>query len=302
MVDIDSVFAFAREKNDRGTYNLAEYNPIGVASGRFTQATGASTKMRQFLFVFLAVAGFAVAVDGFWVEPYRIEVTHSSVQAPLTAPLKIAHLSDLHSSGLGRRERQLLGLLDAEQPDIIVITGDTVTRGNHYDNIRPILSRLRAPHGVWLVRGNWENDYPLHNERAFYSQLGVHFLLNEARPIRSDIWLAGLDDSSSGTPNLDAALSAVPQGVYVIAAFHSPAFFDSIAGHVPLVLAGHTHGGQVRLPLVPVFWLPQGSGRFLEGWYAERGSRMYVSRGIGTSFLPIRFLCLPELAIITVGS
>jgi hypothetical protein len=111
-----------------------------------------------------------------------------------------------------------------------------------------------------------------------------------------------LDDPSSGTPNLDAALKTVPQGAYVIAAFHAPAFFDNIAGHVPLVLAGHTHGGQVRLPLVPVFWLPQGSGRFLEGWYAERGSRMYVSRGIGTSFLPIRFLCLPELAIITVGS
>ena len=95
--------------------------------------------MRQFLFVFLAVAGFAVAVDGFWVEPYRIEVTHSSVLAPLTAPLKIAHLSDLHSSGLGRRERQLLGLLDAEQPDLIVITGDTLTPGNHSDTILPIL-------------------------------------------------------------------------------------------------------------------------------------------------------------------
>ena len=69
----------AREKNDRGTDRSVEYNPIGVASGRFTQATGASIKMSQFLFVFLAVS-----VDGFWVEPYRIEVTHSSVRAPLT--------------------------------------------------------------------------------------------------------------------------------------------------------------------------------------------------------------------------
>jgi len=121
-------------------------------------------------------------------------------------------------------------------------------------------------------------------------------------PIRPDVWIAGLDDPSTGTPHLDTALKTVPQGPYVIAAFHAPAFFDDIAGQVPLVLAGHTHGGQVRLPLVPVFWLPHGSGRFLEGWYAERGSRMYVSRGIGTTFLPIRFLCPPELAIITVGS
>jgi predicted MPP superfamily phosphohydrolase len=234
--------------------------------------------MRKFLIIFAAVAGLIVAVDGFLIEPYRIEVTHSSVQAPLTRPLKIAHLSDLHTSGLGRRERELLLLLDAEHPDVMVITGDTVTWGHRYANIRPLLSRLHAPLGVWLVRGNWENNYALRNEEAFYAQLGIDFLLNEARPIRPDIWLVGLDDPSSGTPNLDHALSTVPQGAYAIAAFHAPAFFDHVASHVPLVLAGHTHGGQVRLPLVPVFWLPRGSGRFLEGWYAERGSRTYVSR------------------------
>ena len=258
--------------------------------------------MRQVLLILVAIAGLAATIDAFMVEPYRIEVTHSSIPAALTWPLKIAQLSDLHTSGFGRRERQLVGLLDAEHPDVIVITGDTVTSGRHYQNIRPLLSRLHAPLGVWLVRGNWENYYPLHNERVFYSQLGVHFLLNEARPIRGDIWLAGLDDPSSGTPNLDAALRTVPQRLYVIAAFHAPGFFDNVAGRVPLVLAGHTHGGQVRLPLVPVFWLPRGSGRFLAGWYAERGSRMYVSRGIGTSFLPMRFRCRPELSIITVGS
>src|ERR1700688_3296564 len=108
--------------------------------------------MLKFLFILAAVAGLAVAVDSFLVEPYRIEVTHSSVRAPLTRPLKIAHLSDLHTSGLGRRERQLLSLLDAEQPDVIVITGDTVTRGNQYENIRPLLSHLHAPLGVWVVR------------------------------------------------------------------------------------------------------------------------------------------------------
>jgi predicted MPP superfamily phosphohydrolase len=257
--------------------------------------------MRKLVFVIAVFAGLALTVDGFLVEPYRIEVTHSSVQASLTRPLKIAHLSDLHTSGLGRRERHLLALLDAEQPDIILITGDTVTWGHPYEGIRPLLSRLHAPLGVWLVRGNWENQYPLHNERAFYSQIGVHFLLNEARPIRPDVWLVGLDDPSSGRPNIEGALSAVPHGAYVIAAFHAPAFFDKIADRVPLVLAGHTHGGQVRLPLIPVFWLPRGSGRFFEGWYAEGGSRMYVSRGIGTTFLPIRFRCPPELAIITAS-
>ena len=83
--------------------------------------------MSRFLIVLAAVAGFALAIDALMVEPYRIEVTHSSIQAPVAPSLKIAHLSDLHTSGMGRRERPLLDLLDAEQPDIIIITGDTIT-------------------------------------------------------------------------------------------------------------------------------------------------------------------------------
>ena len=76
---------------------------------------------------------------------------------------------------------------------------------------------------------------------------------------------------------------------------------DRIAGKCDLALAGHTHGGQVRLPWLPPLWLPRGSGRFVEGWYEREGSQMYVCRGIGMSILPIRFFCRPELAVITVG-
>ena len=143
---------------------------------------------------------------------------------------------------------------------------------------------------MWLVRGNWENNYLPKNERALYASAGVHFLLNEVKPIRPDIWLLGLDDPSSGKARPDPALQTVPQGIYTIALFHSPAYFDRIAGRVPLVLAGHTHGGQIRIPYVPVFWLPRGSGGFLEGWYSERSSHMYVTRGIGTSIIWARFL------------
>jgi uncharacterized protein len=257
--------------------------------------------MRRFILIILAVAVLGALAWGVLVEPYRIEVTHSYVSGQLARPLKIAHLTDLHTDGLGRREKRLLELLDQEQPDVIIITGDTLTTGFHYDLIKPLLSRLHAPLGVWLVRGNWENFELFRGERAFYAQLHIHFLLNEAGAIRPDVWLAGLDDPSTGTPNLDEALREVPQGVYTILAFHAPGYFDEAAGRVPLALAGHTHGGQVRLPLMPVFWLPRGSGHYLEGWYSTADSRMYVSRGIGTSTLPIRFRCRPELAIITVG-
>ena len=153
----------------------------------------------------------------------------------------------------------------------------------------------------WLVRGNSELYSLRRDEEAFYLQLGIQFLTNQARPIRQDIWLVGLDGESDKPLKLDTALSAVPPDAYVIAAFHLPAFFDQVAGCVSLAFAGHTHGGQVRLPFATVSQLPRGSGRYVGGWYTERGSKMYVSRGIGTSFLPIRFRCAPELPIITVG-
>ena len=258
--------------------------------------------MWQFFLALLAAAAIVIVVYAFLVEPYRIEVTHTSVDAPLGAPLKIAHVSDLHTSGLGRRERQLIRLLEAEQPDVILITGDTLDRSGNYEKIRPVLSLLHAPLGVWLVRGNSEMYSSLRDEEAFYSQLGVQFLTNQARRLRPDVWLAGLDGELDKPPKLDTALAGVPPDAYVIAAFHLPAFFDNVAGFVPLAFAGHTHGGQIRLPFAEASNLPRGSGRYVDGWYTERGSRMYVSRGIGTSILPIRFRCAPELPIITVGT
>jgi predicted MPP superfamily phosphohydrolase len=251
------------------------------------------------------VLGAAEAVYALLIEPNWIEVTrgHVYVQAPagaLARPLKIAHLSDLHTPGMGRRERRLLTLIEAEQPDLIVVTGDTLAKRGTYEAVHQLLSRLHAPLGVWVVRGNWENWRPVKNERTFYGSTGVNFLLNEARPVREGIWIVGLDDPSTGSPDLEAALQSVPPGAFTITLFHSPAYFDQIAARCPLVLAGHTHGGQVRIPLVPPLWLQRGSGRFLAGWYRRGDAQMYIPRGIGTSILPIRFLCRPELAIITV--
>ncbi len=264
----------------------------------------AERRSRKFRVVWLLilVVGLVLALDAFWIEPNWIEVTHYQIHAPLGAPLKIAQLSDLHTRGLGRRERRILAILEAEKPDLIVVTGDSVSSWRtSYPKCREVLARLHAPLGVWLVRGNWENWRPVKNERAFYEAAGVRLLVNASQAVQPDVWLVGLDDPWSGTPRPEAALAGVPPGTFTIALFHSPYFFDWMAGRCNLALAGHTHGGQVRLPLVRPLWLPGGCGRFLAGWYVERGSQMYVSRGLGMSVLPMRFLCRPELAIITLG-
>lgn len=260
----------------------------------------------------MGAAGLVAGLYAWAVEPYWIEVTRHHVPAPLEAPLTVAHLSDLHTSGLGRREHALLAILAREKPDAIVITGDTVVDGDlirpvpatrddpAYAGAAPLLGRLRAPLGVWAVRGNWENVRRTPDERGFYEANGVHLLLNEARELRPGVWLAGFDDIQE-RPDLPGTARQVPPGVFVVALFHSPAYFDAVAGRWPLALAGHTHGGQARPPLVPPFWLPPGSGRYVAGWYTSGASRLYVSRGIGTSTLPIRFRCRPELALITLG-
>lgn len=280
-------------------------------NGETKKERGTKPWWRRHLAAILILAAVAaLGVDAFLIEPYDIQVTHYTIQtgeggAPaVKTPLKIADLTDLHTRGIGRREREMLAVLAEEKPDVILITGDTLADpiGN-YSAVREIYERLdelHAPLGVWFVRGNWENIRPLRHERLFYDDAGVNLLLNQNHELRPDVWLVGLDDASTGRPNLHEALEGVPANVYTIAMFHAPAYFDRIAGRVNLVLAGHTHGGQVLIPFVKPFWLPSGSGRFLSGWYEEEGSRMYVSRGVGMSEIPVRFRCRPEITFITL--
>jgi predicted MPP superfamily phosphohydrolase len=262
--------------------------------------------------VALLFSGLAAGLYAFGIEPDWIEVTHHHLAAPVSPPLTIAHLTDLHVRRLGRRERSLLAILEREKPDVIVVTGDSVVDGDvlvplgerasgfTYARAGELFDRLTAPLGVFAVRGNWENVRRLRDERGYYRDHGVRLLVNESHEVRPVVWLAGVDDPE-GRPDVDKALRGVPGGAFAVALFHSPALFDAVAGRVSLALAGHTHGGQVRFPLMPPFWLPDHCGRYVEGFYEDKGSRLYVSRGVGTSVLPVRFLCRPEVAIFRIG-
>jgi predicted MPP superfamily phosphohydrolase len=235
------------------------------------------------------------------IEPYWIEVTRHGVQLTgLQQELKIAHLTDLHIREWGRREQRLLQLLEEERPDLIVITGDTTSPGVT-DAVRlELLSRLRAPLGVFAVRGNWEHWSPMEDEEGLYRKAGIQPLLNTRQKVAESLWLVGLDDALAGAPDPTSAFVDVPPAAPCIALIHSPASFDELAGRCPLVLAGHTHGGQVRLPGLGALWLPPGSGAYEAGWYERQGTKLYVSRGLGNSIMDLRFMCRPELAIITL--
>ncbi len=253
----------------------------------------------------VAAALGVISLDGRWIEPNSIETTRWTIANGLDPALKIAQVSDLHVVRFRRREREVVRILEREQPDAVLVTGDSVGDGFHYDQTHAVLSAIaatRPPLGAWVVNGNWETRDPMENEREFYETTGLRFLPNQGTLVRPGVWLAGMEDPLTGEPDLEQALQGAPPGAYVIAMFHSPEYFDETAGRYDLALAGHTHGGQVNLPGIRAFWLSPGSGRFLKGWYEERGSRMYVSRGIGWSHLPIRVNCSPEISIFTIGS
>lgn len=262
-------------------------------------------KWKRFAWGTLAAGLGVISLNGRWIESNEVEVTRWKVPKRLDPPLKIAQVSDLHVIRFRRREREVVRILEQEQPDVVLVTGDSVGDGFHYDRAHKVLSAIaatRPPLGAWVVNGNWETLDPMQDEWEFYESAGLRFLPNGGVLLRQDVWLAGLEDPATGEPNLEQALHGAPAGAYVIAMFHSPGYFDKTAGRYDLALAGHTHGGQVNLPRIQPFWLPRGSGRFLSGWYEKGGSRMYVSRGIGWSHLPIRVNCSPEIPIITIGS
>lgn len=271
--------------------------------GRTAREAPARENRKRIVLALVLAALVLFFAYSLWIEPFRVEVVHTSVQGNVATPLKIAQLSDLHTHGVGARERRVLDILDDEKPDVVVVTGDSLGGyGGTYAMVQEVFQQLHAPLGVWVVRGNYENWRQMQHEHSFYANAGVHLLLNSGTLLRNDVWLAGVDDPYTGKPSIEGALTGAPPGVYEILLFHSPAYFDRVAGHVDLCLAGHTHGGQVRPPFLPPLWLPKGCWPYVAGWYEAKGtkSKMYVNRGIGTSLMPIRFNSRPEVTILKV--
>jgi predicted MPP superfamily phosphohydrolase len=262
-------------------------------------------RRRRWLRAAIAALAAAALVHAFAIEPRWLEVTRHRMRAPVAAPLTVAHLADLHTRGLGSIERSVLDALERERPDLVAITGDTIDRGD-WTAAGPFLERVRAPLGVFLVDGNWEHWSGARADDAFFRSLGVQRLRNESARAREDLWVAGLDDATAGAPDPEAAIRGVPPRAALLVLFHSPSYFDVLAprlaprGEGVLALAGHTHGGQLRVPFLGAPWRPPGSGRFVSGWYESEGARLHVGRGVGTSILPARFACRPELALIRI--
>lgn len=214
--------------------------------------------------------------------------------------LRVAHVSDLHTSGLNQLEKQLIMAIENEKPDLIVITGDLATPSGTNEGYSKVLKNLIAPQGTYFVRGNWEYWEPINEIESILKNHHIVDLNNKSHLIDEDLWLVGFDDSEEGDPKL-SILEAIPKNAVKIGLFHSPNFYDQVKRKINLSLAGHSHGGQIRLPFLKPFWVPEGTGQYDQGWFEQEGSKLFVSRGVGTSVIPVRFNCSPELAIIDIS-
>lgn len=257
---------------------------------------------------------FGVEAWLFVVEPFRLTFTEVAVEHPaVTAPIRIAHLTDLHVERITWRERRILRWLEAEEPDLVVLTGDYLNFAFRDDaeasaEARAWVSELHAPYGVYAVSGNVDDRASM---AALFGGTGVRVLDDEVLRVDSpggEIVLAGIhDDWDIVRQRRVLAGMDLPEDRFSLLLFHKPDLTpEAVDAGVDLLLAGHTHGGQVRVPGYGAIITASIYGKRWEGGvYHEGPLTLVVSRGIGLEGLPftprIRAFCPPEVVMVTVG-
>lgn len=220
---------------------------------------------------------------------------------------KIVQISDLHNANFGKNNSKLMSMIEEQHPDIIVITGDLFnTEGKKYKNSMNFVKQAVEICPVYYVTGNhelWMEKDDLDNVLRLLDEAGVIILDDEGVIVEkngAEFMLVGLDDASLDDGTLKSIIGDDTEHLKVVLA-HEPQYLDNYAASgADLVLSGHAHGGQVRLPFVGALYAPdQGVlPEYSHGTYFEGDTELILSRGLGTSVLPMRFLCDPEIVAI----
>lgn len=268
--------------------------------------------MRRHAKAFTALAALAGAASyPVAIEPNFVAMTHLTIELDglpsLLDGFKLLHVTDMHTGGLGVREATVARMAEEERPNLIVHTGDLVDKREGLGAAMSLVRAWARVAPVAMVAGNWEHWSGVGSEglkRRAETVPGVRVLNNEALLLRKggvELAIVGVDDPYTGADDLSKALDGL--GAYrgpVVLLAHSPQVIDEARGVVDVVLAGHTHGGQVRLPLLGALAvpLPPKYRKYDQGLFVEGRTRMYVSRGVGLSVLPARFMCPPEVVLI----
>jgi hypothetical protein len=254
---------------------------------------------------------------GFLIEPGRLVVREQSIKIDSWPRelngLRIAVISDIHVDNWFidlKKLRSIVERTNQLQPDLILIAGDFmsgdgwVKRTVEPEVFGPVLKELRARYGVYSVLGNHDWWHDGEKVRRGLEANGIKVLENEVAQIDvqgTSIWLAGLADLWERLQEVDKTINKIPQGVPIIALTHNPDIFPKLPQRVQLLVAGHTHGGQVRFPLIGAVVQSSNFGdRYERGHVFENNHHLFVTTGIGTSIMPVRFGVTPEIVLLTL--
>lgn len=258
----------------------------------------------------LGVVGVsATAAYASFVEPYAYEVTETIIHIHGLPPgfegFRIAQVSDVHHGRLVSLEevRRVVQLTKGTQADLVVLTGDyTTSRRRYIEPCAEVLAELQAPGGVWAVLGNHDHRTDPELTTRSLSRARINVLNNRNTLLRRGgdvLQLAGIDDWSYNQTDWTRAFDGLDPRRPTVLLSHQPRVFDMPQiEKVALVLAGHTHGGQVCLPIVgaPVRFMDE--FRYVRGLYRRGQTQLYVSRGTGVIGLPVRFGAPPEISVL----
>jgi uncharacterized protein len=260
------------------------------------------------------------------IEPQRLVVTPYTLQPrgwPAGRKFSITVIADLHAGGPDMPLANIQRIVDTAnglKSDVIVLLGDYIAR--YRFPVRRIpdpiwgaeLGRLRAPLGVWAILGNHDWWYDLPGVRSALGDVRIPILENQAvliGPEGERVWIAGIGDQLAhrlgphrfhGEDDLPGTLAQVTTDDPVILLAHEPDIFPKVPSRVALTFAGHTHGGQIRVPLVWRALVPSRYGsRYAYGHVVEQDRNLIVSGGLGTSIIPARFGVPPEIVHVTLG-
>lgn len=258
-----------------------------------------------------ALVGAGVALYARRIHPFAPRVEEVEIALPAGAePLdgvRIVFVTDTHvgppfpAKALDRT----VALVEHCEPDLVLFGGDYISESPRF--LAPALAPLdrmakTARYGAFAVLGNHDVANVTERVEEAFATSSIRLLRNEA--VRVDLrdaylWIAGVDEGLLGDPDVAKTFASIPAGELTIALWHEPDFAEAVAPHRPLVLlSGHTHGGQVRLPLVGPLALPLAGRRYPSGRFTVKGMPLYVSRGIGMYRPPVRLNCPPEVTLI----
>lgn len=289
-----------------------------IVAGLLSRAFGLSGGL--LMMVLFQAVGSLVYLWATLYEPFALAITRMSVEAPglpaNASPIRLLHLSDLHVERLTRREARLLELVEQARPDLIVITGDYLNLSYVDDptaraEVRKLLAKLNAPYGVYATLGSPPVD-PRDTTPALFDGLDIRPLRDEVAVLRFEdgctVSLLGLDcdhDLESDASAFEKLIELTPPNSTRVLLYHSPELMPLARQYpIDLYLCGHTHGGQVRLPIYGALLTSSSLGKRYEmGPYVEQDTTLYISRGIGLEGLSaprMRLLCKPEITLFSL--